>query len=329
VVVFSKPGYLVDDFAARGVPCRVLTGRGLLGWRLVRQALAAMDEERVDLVHLNSAVPFCKYVGVAAWIRGLPVVWHIREDPRGKRVRRLKKWIRRLADVVCVVSTELEVCFKDCRVVKIFNGVDVEKFRPGVESEELRARFGIPKDAFLFGAVGSIEERKGTLVLIRAVEELLQEGQDLYLLLVGEGMPMAEHAVRDYLSVRPWLAARVVLTGKLRDIEQVMAAIDVLVMPSLWEGFPRSLLEAMASGKPGIATEVGEIPYMLDGGRCGLLVVPGDLRSLVQAMGRCLSQREFLSEMGKRARRRVLEEFALEKHVTRVQDVYGSLLGVP
>lgn len=326
VAAFSKPGRLVDDLAARNVRCHVLKERGFLSWRIVAAATYLMDEARVDLVHLNSAVSFCKYVGIAAKLRRTPVIWHIREDPRSKRVRRLEKWIRRLADRVLVVSTELEGHFRSYPLIKIYNGVNIEHFRPGLDGTRFRSRWKIPKDAFLFGVVGTIEERKGTLLLMRAAEQVLQTERDAYFAVVGDGMSRDEGSVREFLSHRPSLSARVVLTGRLENIEEVMAAIDVLVMPSLWEGFPRSLVEAMASGKACVATEVGEIPYMLDNGRCGLMVPPGDMDSLAQAMERCLSRRDALLEMGLRARRRVVEEFTLERHVQRVQEVYADLL---
>jgi glycosyltransferase involved in cell wall biosynthesis len=322
VVAFSKRGFLVDDLSGQGIPCAVLQERGLLGWRLVIQALQLMRRQAVDLVHLNSAVPFCKYVGMAARIRRVPVFWHIREDPRGKRVRSLKKWIRLLADRVIVVSSELEEAFRGFPVVKIFNGVDVERFHPGRTGSVFRGRYGIPEDALLFSMVGTIEERKGTLLFLRAAEALLETGSDAHFAVVGDGAEEDERAVVNHLAQRPSLASRVVLTGRLDDIPQVMAAIDVLVMPSLWEGFPRSLIEAMASGKAAIASDVGEIPHMLEGGASGRVIPRGDLPALIRAMEDLSARRDSLAEMGVRARERVISEFTLDRHVKLVQDEY-------
>jgi L-malate glycosyltransferase len=326
-VVFSKEGFLVDDLKSRGIATEVLSERGWLGWRLVRRAGALMTQAGVDLVHLNSAVPFCKYVGIAARMHGLPVVWHIREDPQGKRVRSLKKWIRWLADRVFVVSTELEQAFASFPVVKIYNGVNVDQFHPGITGTELRDRFGIPRDGFLFAMVGTIEERKGTLQFLSAADALLNAGRDAWFAVVGDGMAQDEQQVRDHLAERPRLSSRVVLPGRLDNIPQVMAGIDVLVMPSLWEGFPRSLIEAMASGKAAVASDTGEVPYIIQQGLSGTVVPRGDLLALIEAMAGCMSRREHLSEMGKRARERVLSEFTIQKHVECVQKQYAELLG--
>jgi len=101
------------------------------------------------------------------------------------------------------------------------------------------------------------------------------------------------------------------------------------VLPSLWEGFPRSLIEAMAGGKTAIASDVGEIPFILEGGKCGMLVPRGDQAALVQAMARCLSDRAGLNEMGRLARERAVREFSLERHVELIQNEYLELLSVP
>lgn len=325
-VVFSKPGYWYHQLGNREVSCRVLSSRGFLGWRLIAEAKAVMDRAQVGLVHLNSAVPFCKYVGIAARIRRTPVIWHIREDPGSKRVRRLKKWIRLLAKRVFVVSSELEGFFEGFPVAKIYNGVDVQRFRPDLSGKDFRERFGIPGDAFVFGMVGTIEARKGTMGFLQAAKALAGSAADVRFAIVGDGMPEDLRKVRDFLSENEPPASRVVLTGRLDDMPGVMAGLDVLVLPSLWEGFPRSLIEAMACGKAAIASDVGEIPFILDGGTCGMVIPRGDQEALVKAMAYALSDRAALTEMGRRARERVVSAFSLDRHVEVVQDEYRKLL---
>lgn len=328
-VAFSKPGYLVEHLGARGIPCHVLKERGFLGWKLVSVADSLMERAHIELVHLNSAVPFCKYVGIAAKIRRRPVVWHIREDPGGKRVRRLKKWIRLLADRVVVVSSELEKSFKGFPAVRVYNGVDVDRFNASLNRGGFRDRFRIPGNAFLFGIVGTVEERKGSLAFLKAAEALLGLDFDAHFAVVGDGMAEDMRIVRNYLSEHQGLSSRVVFTGRLENIPEVMSELDVLVMPSLWEGFPRSLIEAMACGRAAIASDVGEISFILEEGKCGFVVPSGDHSALVQAMVRCLSDRQGLQDMGRRARERVVSEFSLDKHVELIQNEYLGLLAAP
>jgi glycosyltransferase involved in cell wall biosynthesis len=326
-VVFSKNGTLVEQLREKGIAATILSRKGWLGWRLIRDAWTLMDQQRIQLVHLNSAVPFCKYIGMAARLRGLPVLWHIREDPSGSRVRRLKKWIRRLSDRVLVVSSELEIAFRgEGRVVKINNGVNIEKFKPGLDGTRFRERFGIPGETFVFGIVGTIEERKGTLAFLKAARQILYEGWDVHFLVVGDGHPQDEKQVRDYLSAQGSLAERVTLTGRLADIPEVMAALDVLVIPSLWEGFPRSLIEAMASGKPTIATDAGEVPWMIEDGKTGFLIPRGDEEALVRAMRNAMEKRGELEAIGRSARRKAEAEYSIEHHVQAVTSQYRELL---
>lgn len=327
VAAFSKPGPLVDALKTDGVPAHVLRRRGPLGLGLIREALTLIRSERIALVHLNSAVPFCRYVGIAAKLARVPVVWHVREDPRGKRVRRLKKWIRLLADRIFVVSSDLEAAFAPSpKVRKIFNGVDTTEFSPDVEGGEFRARFRIPADALVFGMVGSIEPRKGQLDFLRAASLLPLADDNVCLAIVGSGKADDERSVADYLAGNPAVAARTVCTGRLQDVSGAIAALDVLAIPSYWEGFPRALIEAMAAGKPAIASDVGEMPHIVRDGVTGWLVPCGDIERLADAMRGCLAERTRLAAMGNQARARAVAEFSLGAHVATVQGQYDELL---
>jgi glycosyltransferase involved in cell wall biosynthesis len=326
MAVFSKPGPLVDDLVTEGIPSHVLLRRGVLRVALIRDALALIRRERVNLVHLNSAVSFCKYVAMAARVARIPVVWHVREDPNNdKRVRRFQRAIRLFSDRILVVSTNLERFFASSgKVVKIFNGVDVSRFRPGGDAAPFRQRYGIPVDALVFGMVGSIEVHKGQKEFLQAASLLPQ--QNIYLVIVGSGPIEQEMRLKTFLAEQPRLAQRTILTGKLSDIPEALAGMDVLVMASHWEGCPRALIEAMACGKPAIATAVGEIPQMIQDGETGFVVGREDVDGLTLAMLRCVDQRDQLAEMGRQARMKALREFTIEQHVQRVQLEYESLL---
>lgn len=326
VAAFSKDGPIVERLASKGIPSHVLTRRGFLGFGLVRQAMDLIRSEDIDLVHLNSASPFVKYVGIAARLIGVPVVWHIREDPGGKRLGQLTKWIRLLAQRIFVVSSDLYEHFLNTgRVFKIYNGVDVSVFRPGLDGGKFRDRFNIPRGAFVFGMVGTIEERKGNILFLSAAEEISGE-ENLRFVLVGSGMPEEEKKVKDFLNKRPELADKTVFTGRLSDMPDVMAGIDVLVMPSLWEGFPRALIESMACGRPAVASDVGEVGRIIEDGRNGFVVPKGDKEALAAAMRRCMVARERLGEMGEMAREKAVSEYSIEKHVRAVCGRYDELL---
>ena len=325
LAAFSKDGPLAERLPAEGIPSFVLKKRGFLGFGLLWEALRLLKDEKVDLVHLNSAVPFCRYIGAAAKIKNIPVIWHIREDPEGKRVKALKRWISLLSDRIFVVSSDLETYFKDTgKALKIYNGVDNERFRPGMDGSAFRARYGIPRDAFVFGMVGSIEKRKGNISFLEAARSVSNINKKSWFVIVGTGLESDVNEVEAFIKENE-LDGRVVLTGRLSDIPEAMAGMDVLVMPSLWEGFPRALIEAMASGKPSIASDVGEVGHILEDGRSGYVIPKGDNEALAKAMASCLINKNGLTGMGHAARDKA-EQFTLTSHVETVQSEYEALL---
>lgn len=326
VAAFSKDGPLAERLPAEGIPSFVLKRRGFLGLGLLREALRLLNDEKVDLVHLNSAVPFCKYIGIAAKIKNIPVIWHIREDPEGKRVKTLKLWISLLSDRIFVVSSDLETYFKDTgKALKIYNGVDIEKFRPGMDGSAFRAKYGIPLDAFVFGMVGSIEKRKGNVPFLEAARSVGEGNEKSWFVIVGSGLEPDVNEVEAYVKENG-LSGRVVLTGRLSDIPEAMAGIDVLVMPSLWEGFPRALIEAMASGKPSIASAVGEVHQIIEDGKTGFIIPKDDVTGLTNAMKRCIGMGNELAAVGDAARKMVAG-FTIAKHLEAVQNEYKKILG--
>jgi len=155
---------------------------------------------------------------------------------------------------------------------------------------------------------------------------MLEEGLDAHFLVVGDGLSQDERQVRDTVKAHGGLAERVTLTGRLADIPEVMAALDVLVIPSLWEGFPRSLIEAMACGKPAIAADVGEIPWMIENGKTGFLIPGANQETLLRAMRSALERRAELEGMGRLARQKAEAEYSIERHVQAIDMQYRELL---
>lgn len=326
VAAFSKPGPLVSQLQEESIPAWTLCRRGLFGLGLIHEAYGLIKRESINLVHLNCAVPFCRYVGIAARLAGVPIVWHIREDPNGKRVRRLKAWIKMLAHRIVVVSRELEQAFSGSpKVVHIPNGVDLKAFTPEVSGSEFRRRFGIPPHAFVFGVVGSIEPRKGQLLVLEAANSLLPAHSEIWLLIVGSGLPQAEKDLTQYLDGHPAIKNITTLTGRLSGMPEVMAALDVLVLHSTWEAFPRVVIEAMAAGRPVISTPVGDVPDIMDDGVEGWLIPINDMGALMAAMSRCLTDADRLKKMGQSAAS-AARRYSIESHVALVQEQYEKLL---
>jgi len=326
-VVFSKDGPLLERLEQSGVPSRVLARRGFLGTGLIREAYGYIKRERIDLVHLNCAVPFSKYVGIAARLAGLPVIWHIREDTGSRKFMRLRRWVRYLPDLVVAVSSEqLSQLSMPGKSVMIPNGVDLGRFNPERDGTVFRDTYGIPPDAKVFGMVGTIEERKRPLDFLKAAGGILAGHPEARFVLVGNGLPEEVARVKGYLDSNPELGGRTVLTGRIEDVPGALAGIDYVVMASTWEGFPRAIIEAMAAGRPCIASSVGEVPYIIKDGVEGFIFTPGDTGTLQKRMESLIEDEGLARGMGIAAREKAME-YDIGRHAATVMEEYDKVLG--
>ena len=211
------------------------------------------------------------------------------------------------------------------KVIKIYNGIEIDVFQSVGQSENrqrIRAEFQIPETALLIGAIGRVVWQKGFDCFIRAIPHIAQSLPNSRFMLVGDG------ALRNDLEARTeslGIQDRVLFTGQRTDVRDVLAALDIVVVPSLQEGFPVLTLEAMAMEKPIVASEIDGITEQIVNGKEGLLVPPKDPQAIAQAVRRLAENPEQASLLGKNARARVLREFSVDKMIAETIGVYESL----
>jgi glycosyltransferase involved in cell wall biosynthesis len=221
------------------------------------------------------------------------------EDLKMKLYARLDKSLLNRFDKVVAVSDTvkqeiLNRNISSTRVLTIPNGIDVDRFNSRKRPDTLKREFGIDHNCRIIGTVGRLSEEKGHSHLLHAAEKVLRTCPDVVFLIVGDG-PLREDLQDKALqlaqggSVNPFL-----FTGVRNDMEEIYSLMDIFVLPSLTEGLPMVLLEAMAAQKPVVATKVGAVPGVIDDGHSGLLISPcrprGDRRRplrLVDLTGRC------------------------------------------
>jgi glycosyltransferase involved in cell wall biosynthesis len=174
----------------------------------------------------------------------------------------------------------------------------------------------------VIGTVCILRTEKALDVLVRATALLVKDFPRLRVLIVGEG---EERARVQALVEQLGLQENVILTGARTDVPSVLAALDVAVLSSDYEGIPLSLLEFMDAGKPIVATKVGGVPEVVEDGVHGLLVPPRDESALADAVGRLLLDTELASRLGAQARERCRTEFSLDRTVERLQELYERL----
>ncbi len=205
------------------------------------------------------------------------------------------------------------------RVVLVPNGPP-ERARAGTD---IRAELGASGTAPLVGVVAGLRAPKALDVLIRAAKDVTQAHPEVRVVLVGEG---EERNSLEALVRQLGLEDTVILLGHRSDVPDIIAALDVAVCCSDFEGSPLAVMEYMAAGKPIVATAVGGLPELLRDGMDGLLVPPREPATLAIAISHLLGAREEAQTMGERARLRQQQSFSLGASVRRLEDLYETLL---
>jgi len=211
------------------------------------------------------------------------------------------------------------------KVTVIVNCIDFERYanvEPGSRAR-LRLDFGIPPGDFVIGFIGRFHPQKGIEVLIEAFARIAPDRPGLWLLLVGDGELRPRLRA---LSEASGGSARTIFTGAREDIPRILAALDLFVLPSLWEGLPLALLEAMAAGLPVVASDVGGVPEILVDGETGCLVPPRDPAALAAAILEFVDHPEIRQRLGAAGQQRVKESFSAQNLVARLTALYEELL---
>jgi sugar transferase (PEP-CTERM/EpsH1 system associated) len=291
---------------------------------------------RPDVVHSRNwgaldTVVAARLVGIRTLVHGE----HGREakdpgglDPRRNRLRRL---LSPLVSRFVTVSFDLRrwliatVRIPAHKVVTIHNGVDTSRFCPG-DSAEAREALGLPIAAAVVGTIGRLDPVKNHAGLITAFSGLAGSEARPILAIVGEGP--SRSALESEIRQRG-LSDRVRLLGERRDVPTLLRALDVFVLPSRAEGMSNTILEAMATGLPVIATDVGGNPELVEPDVTGRLVPSGDPNALEAALRVYVSDSYLRSQQGKAGRERVLQHFSLDRMAQAHRGLYTSLCRAP
>lgn len=295
---------------------------------LWRRLGALFRERRLELVHTHNPLPLY-YAAVPARATRAALV-HTKHgiNPTSKR----RTWMRRgfglLVDAfVCVSESTAEVARREheCRrraLHVILNGTDLSRFGPDAAARAaIRDELGIPSAATVVGTVGRIYPEKAHPFLIDSLLDLL--GEDLHIVIVGTG-PKAEALAEKVASLpRP---DAVHLTGIRRDVPQVLCALDVFALPSLYEGLPLVIPEAMATELPVVASAVGGVPRVVDEGETGFLIESGDGEALRDRVIRLRDDPGLRGRMGALGRKIALDRYSSARMVRDYIELYQTVM---
>ncbi len=297
-----------------------------------------MKRERFDIVHVHT--PVAAAVGrVAAWLAGVPVIIYTAHgfyfhDNMPGWIRRLVIWVENLlCHVTHLVFTQSHedavnavrehICPED-RVIFIGNGVDIGRFTD--EHPGARTSLGLSPQDKVVGFVGRLVSEKGIMELIEAMRPVFQAIPEARLLIVGDRLDSdRDKKTKEVIGNLKNLSSRILFTGFIDEVSEVMSAIDLFVLPSHREGMPRTIIEAMASGKPVIATDIRGCREEVVPGLTGLLVPVKDPDALSKAITSLLSDSGLARQMGAEGKRRACEFFderiVLNKQVKAYEEI--------
>ncbi len=320
--VVPNPGWLPDRLASAGIPVRVQGMKGLGWYRLMGSLVKEARAGRIDVAHthLTRAAYFGHTFGL---LTGTPIVTSVHIANNDNIYRRLARGSNRLVAVSDFVRGMLHGRgVPEGYVATVHNGTDMLD-RPGGDPRALRAAFGIPEGRAVIGMVGRVCPEKGHPEAIEALRALTRSGRDAHLLLVGREVGEFRAGIR--ASVAGELAGRVTFAGERDDVPALLDATDLTAMPSVMETFGIAALEAMARGRPVVATRVGGLPEVVRDGETGLLV-DRDAAEIAAAFDRLLASPEEREAMGRNGRAVVRAHFTLEEMARRFQTVYARAL---
>lgn len=327
VVAITRRGLIAEEIAATDVPVYLAAGqpgpRDPVAFSRLVRLLRDRRPEVVQTYLLNA----CLYGRLAAIMAGVPLVLASEQNVyRDKRRRHVQ-----LERLLAAGTFRIVAC---CRAVAAFYrrqvGVRPNKLAvnynavrigpaPAVDQASARTTLGLPPDAMVIGTVGRLTEQKDQRMLIDAMAQLAPRFPKLVLIIAGAGELRARLQAR---AERLAIADRVRFLGVRRDRDTLYAAMDVFALPSRWEGLSLALIEAMGAGRPAVATRVGGNPEVVDHGRTGLLVQPGEPMALADALGSILVDAGLREALGSSARREARERFSIERHVAELTALY-------
>lgn len=214
------------------------------------------------------------------------------------------------------------------RIKTIHNFIDYDRLAgaPPDARSRIRQSLGISDSATLLGVVGSVVPRKGLIYLVRALPAILAAVPNAHLLVVG-GKEQSDYAVDARATAEQLgVAGHMTWTGHRTDVQDIMAALDLFVLPSQEESFPLAILEAMAAGLPVVATTVGGIPECVVPGETGILVPPARSEPLAAAIVDVLRDPVCARRFGEAGRRRVRERFSAQSQAPCIEAVLAGVV---
>jgi len=285
-----------------------------------------LHTKKINLLHMNE-VGWRDSLVLAAWLRRIPIVLHLHVNYDGP-IR--GNWNFNFASSIIVVAEALKDAFRQQpdihkKLVTVHNGLSIDVFQSG---KSIRPALGLDQNQKVIGFIGQMVEAKGLKFLVASAKAVLDAHPDTVFLFVGRRVASEEGFVDELMQ----LAAQQNIAHAMRfldprdDIPDVMKSLDIMVLPTMGEAFPKVVLEGMGAEVPVIASAVGGIPEIIEDGVNGLLVPPGEVPALENALLDLLNNPEKRRQLAAEGLRTVRDRFSVENQIAKIQSIYDELL---
>ena len=294
IVLAKKNSEITSRIKSRGLSLEEFSFRSAYdlstAWRIKSYA----NDQKVDLVHTHTAKAHTLAIFAALFGMKAKIIVSRRVDVPVKN-----NWFSRykynhsgVSSIICVSEKIKEITgerIKDSdKLYTVYSGVDLKKFQ-NIERGRLRSQFAIKENYKIVGNISALAEHKDLPTFLRTAKRLLAEKTNLKFVIVGEGK---ERAAIEKMIVELDLKGKVILTGFRKDIPEILADIDVFLFTSKTEGLGTTILDALASGTPVVATRAGGVPEIIEKDGAGILSAIGDVESLASNVKSILDNQE-------------------------------------
>jgi glycosyltransferase involved in cell wall biosynthesis len=327
VLAFKGWGPISEKLKSDGIECFSLFGKGRFDIRILWRYFLYLRRYPPNVI---IAFLYRAYIPtrIFAALLGIPNISSV----RGVRVRMssmqriLDRITSPLCDVIYSCSNAVtdflikDVSIKKEHIVTIHNGIDIKSFTVKVDRKEKLEELGLDSRTKVFGTIGRLHEpTKGIKVLLEA-SKIVQSKADSHLLIVGSGKD--ENSLK---KMAKNLGIKALFLGERNDVAEILRVMDLFVLPSLSEGFPVVLLEAMAAGLPVVATDVGGNREVVLDGDTGFLTESGNPNELAEKIKELLGSNIMRRNFGKAGFNRVKEKFSIDKTVNGIERLWNKL----
>jgi glycosyltransferase involved in cell wall biosynthesis len=329
-----KEGWISQQLKDAGVPVIMIPSGRFIDIKLILNLLKIIKEEQIDIVQ-SHLLDMNFYSCIAAKIAGIPHISTEHGDVnRLPKNINLKTFIK--LKVTSILSNKIVFVSEDTKniflrishtakekVSVIYNGRDFKKYESMIDKKMKRAEIGIPEDAIIIGNVASLVLFKGQTYLLKAAQTVLKIFPNAFFIIIGCGKLEKElKKEADDLGI----SGNIKFLGFRTDVDELLKIMDIFVLPSTAEGFPLSIIEAMASKRPVIATRVSGNPEIVENGVSGVLIDPANPDILADKIIELINNPALAKEMAACGYKKVKDNFNHELMLKKYERLYSELI---